>query len=160
MHLLERLDTTSKHNRRMQHNNQPFCLLQYYWYNDKQKPPCKAAWLWAVQNCWTILGFSSSDEDGDFWGDGGLFEDKDVDVDKGGVAQLPQQVAKKQSTRYARLCKTESNWWKLFYPSKRGRQWKTIRMVEMTRNSNGCAGFPTMCFTGCFCLLLQFQSGS
>ena len=89
------------------------------------------------------LVFSSSDEDDDFLGDGGLFENKDVHVDDGGVARLPQQVAKKRRTRYARLCKTESNWWKF----------------ETTRNSDGCSGFPTMSFTGCFCLL-QFQSGS
>jgi hypothetical protein len=69
------------------------------------------------------LVFTSSDDDDDdeFLGDDGrVIEDGDDDSATRGVARLPQQqTAKKRRTRYARLCKTASNWWKLFLSPER-----------------------------------------
>jgi hypothetical protein len=70
------------------------------------------------------LVFTTGDDDDvdEFLGDYGLvIEDDDEVSNTRGVARLPQQqTAKKSRMRFARrLCKTESNWWKLFLSSAR-----------------------------------------
>jgi hypothetical protein len=69
--------------------------------------------------------FSSSDDDDDF----NFLGDADDDT----ILVPPpaqEQATKKRRTRFVRLCKTESNWWKMFLaPNPDGREDKKFRRL-------------------------------